>query len=518
MSYNELHMNEQIRKMLSEHGIQETASTEQLIEALMEDLSTYHREVEYQNEELRETQLTLELTNGYYHDLFADAPIGYIVYDEAGHITEVNTFCITFLQSTRHDLLNQLITDLIHPDSQDTFYLHNREIRQQGKANSCVISLLGVDKASYEVKFQSNMVTRGDNVFIRSAFIDVTQERIQARRIAFLTFTDQLTGLKNRTYFESEVVPSIGASTYPIGVLMCDANGLKITNDAFGHETGDALLRAASEVLQATCPDKSEVIRFGGDEFVVVIPRTHQQEMIHVIHEITKATQEKTINHVPLSLSIGYAIQPDTSSTLKVVLRQAENHMYQNKLLDSEQYHHVLINSIAQALFRTYPQHAAHAQLVQQISREIGIQMQLDQASLYALQLAANLHDIGMISLSIPPDICERDLPPDQRLYYRLHPERGYRILSSWLHHREVAEAVLSHHEAYDGSGYPLGLREEEIPLLARILALADHAAKYTNSHEDDGKDVLKQVQNLAGKQLDPHLVDYYLQFVGKRT
>jgi len=166
---------------------------------------------------------------------------------------------------------------------------------------------------------------------------DITERKNAEERIHYLSFHDSLTGLYNRAYLEEEIKRLDTERQLPIGIIMMDVNGLKLFNDAYGHQMGDQLLKTAADVLRKICRKEDLIARLGGDEFIVFLPKTSlgEVEVIRkrIIDECGK-TQIGTIS-LPLSMAIGICVKEKSEEDINKVFQEAEDRMYQNKLTES---------------------------------------------------------------------------------------------------------------------------------------------------------------------------------------
>ena len=295
-----------LKAVLTEEQFSSTQFEGKSAQDLLIELGVYHQELEYQNEELRRVQLALEESKQFYTDLFDHAPINYLIYDHDLLIKRANSECRDTLNV---DLEGHSFSQFIHPDSQDTFYLHIKAVEQSAQGKSSSLDLITANQKRLRVKIQSNLVYLYDKPMIRSAFIDLSKEYEQQRKIEFLTYRDQLTGLYNRTYFEQVLDEYALKDIFPLGLIIGDMNALKLANDTFGHELGDALLVALANVLEQNCPSDGLLFRLGGDEFLFLLPHTHEQKLLAIIRQIEQQCSRTKIGLVELSASFGHAIQ-----------------------------------------------------------------------------------------------------------------------------------------------------------------------------------------------------------------
>lgn len=347
-------------------------------------------------------------------------------------------------------------------------------------------------------------------------FRDCTEKKLKQREIEHLSYHDYLTGLYNRRFFEEELKRMNTERNLPLTIMMVDVNGLKLTNDAFGHKTGDLLLKSLAEVLESECRKDDIVSRIGGDEFVVLLPKTNNDETELIASRIYKAVSNKKINNIILSVSIGWSVKTESEEETEKVLSMAEDYMYRKKINESQSMRNQTVKIIMQTLNECNIREQIHSERVSKISRKIGEAMNLGNEELKNLETAGLMHDIGKIA--IDRNILNKSGKLSEAEYEEVkrHPEIGYHILKSVDLYTKIAEYVLLHHERWDGNGYPRGISGKEIPLVARIIAVADSyeamTAERPYQKTKSNKEALLEIERCAGTQFDPEVVKAFLK------
>lgn len=348
-------------------------------------------------------------------------------------------------------------------------------------------------------------------------FRDVTEEKRRQDEIYYMSYYDSLTGLYNRRFFEEEIKRIDTERNLPISIIMGDCNGLKLTNDTFGHSEGDKLLKKAAEAIKSACRADDIAARWGGDEFIILLPKTEKEEAEAMVKKIKSICSNMKIDSINVSISFGYDTKQSIGEDIFEILKSAEDYMYKHKVVEGNSMRGNIINTILNTLHEKNPREEKHSKRVSELCRRIGAAMELPEIEINKLKVCGLLHDIGKIAIE------EKVLNKTERLTdqewneIKRHPDIGYRILSSSSEMVELAQYILSHHERFDGTGYPRGLKQEEIPLLSRIIAVADSYDAMTNERTykkalDKDAAIEELIQN-KGTQFDPYVVDI---FIGK--
>lgn len=347
-------------------------------------------------------------------------------------------------------------------------------------------------------------------------FRDVTVEREKEERIKFLSYRDPLTGLYNRAFIEEQLTKLDVEQYYPLSILMGDLDGLKLINDAFGQQVGDQALIKTANLLHGFCPKHAVISRWGGDEFLVLLPNTSEAQVRVLCDRFKDLLATTQVADTQLRLSLGYATKDSTELSLNEVLQEAENNMYTTKLLGASSYRNVVLSSIKKSLFEKSDETEEHGQRMAGFCRKIGEKLGLSALQLDELEVFSMLHDIGKIGIS--EQILQKPgkLTEAEWAVMKKHPEIGYRIAQTVPELTNIADYILAHHERWDGQGYPNGLKAEEIPLLARILSVVDAYDAMTQDRSYRKAlsffEAQRELKKNAGTQFDPVIVNVFLR------
>lgn len=361
----------------------------------------------------------------------------------------------------------------------------------------------------------------GEVAGVVGLILDVTEKKKVEENLKRLSFRDILTGLYNRTYFEKKAKELLNEKYLPVGVIMGDANGLKLVNDTLGHSQGDELLKLIANVLRDVCNKKEQLIfRTGGDEFVILIPNTNDYECESIIRKIFK--QCKTYKHdlIDVSISLGSAITDNVNKSIYDALKEADDNVYRQKLLQKNSLNSSMMYSLQMGLQAKSLETEEHTDRVLKHSLAIGEKLMLPISVMDELTIVAKLHDIGKIGISEEILLKSTNLTEKEFEIVKTHAEKGYRIIKASSQLDNVAKGVLAHHERWDGTGYPLKLKGESIPLTSRIISIADSYDVMTNNtiykRPLSKKDAIEEIIRCSGKQFDPHIVNVFVEYLGE--
>jgi len=353
-------------------------------------------------------------------------------------------------------------------------------------------------------------------IYVQSVGRDITEQKSAQERLTYLSQHDSLTGLYNRLYFEQELKRH-ELSTNSVGLIMCDVDGLKLVNDTLGHEQGDRLLRVVSALMKSCFRGDDILARVGGDEFAAIVPNATSKLLEDRVKSIRNAVKSHNENHhdFPVSISLGYALRQNPEVPMLEVFKEADDNMYREKLHSGRSARSAIIQTLLGALEARDYFSEGHAERLQLLAERTARALGLPDRAVNDLRLLAQFHDIGKVG--IPDSILfkEGKLTDEEYRIMKRHCEIGHRIALSAPELVLISDGILKHHEWWNGEGYPLGLKGEEIPLECRIMSIADAYDAMTNdrpyrraiSHQE----AVEELRRKAGTQFDPAVVEVFI-------
>ncbi len=438
--------------------------------------------------------------------------------DPSGIIKYISPSCKTVLGIDSANLVGRPFFDHIHPDD---IVIAMADFNNAANSGSPV-------SAQYRLRHAAGhwLWTEGVSKAVRdeigavcgiiTSCRDITGRKRIEQQLKYQAIRDPVTGLHNRTYFEIEMARLTDPDLHPVGLIVCDLDGLKYINDTLGHDIGDQLLANLADLIRDPFRANEVVARIGGDEFAVILPKADEASLAAGRARIIAAIEAYNAKNptIPLCVSVGTAI---TGPTLGIngLFKEADNSMYREKLLSQHSSRRYVVQALKKALEVRDFVTEGHATRLRDLTLRLAKACGFPDYKQTDICLFAKFHDIGKVG--IPDHILFKpeNLTVGELKVMRSHAEIGHRIAVSTPDLEPIADWILKHHEWWNGKGYPLGLKGEKIPVECRMLAIADAYDAMTNDRPYrkaiSQAEALAEIKRCAGTQFDPELVDRFL-------
>ena len=465
----------------------------------------------------RDNNLKLLESEAKYRLLIENVSEGIIVIQD-GRIRYSNPATREMFQYSQEELFSAPFPVFVYRDDREMIInSYNKRMRGETVADRFQLRVLRKDRSVIWIELSVVKLQWEGRAATLNFVTEITERKKTEDMILHMSYHDALTGLYNRTFFEkTEQIPT-RPENLPLTYIMADVNGLKMTNDAFGHIAGDQLLKLVTTIIAKSLRKQDLFFRVGGDEFVMLLPNTDEVMAQHVIKRLQSKIKATKTEHLVLSVSFGAATQRKVEETLSYIGMKADNFMYASKLTESNEMKHQTLNRIIASLDDEIPGEKEHCKRVQQLCFEIGSELNLNSSELKNLSLAAGMHDIGMIGIDKTLSLKPGRLNDVEWAEFKRHPEIGYQILRQMSDLANISEIVLSHHERVDGQGFPRGITSSEIPLAAKILTIADFydAIRFKETGPQHSKQkAIELIHESIGKQFDENIATTLIELI----
>ncbi len=356
------------------------------------------------------------------------------------------------------------------------------------------------------------------NIYI--GITDYTEKQQSRRKEQHTSQYDMLTNAHYRHSLDRALQEMDRPENLPLTLIMLDVNGMKLTNEAFGYSEGDELLKKCTVIINSASPVDSKLFRMNGDEFLLLCPLCGNNAKQEILSKIDTMCKEETESMIPPSFSIGIATKETENERITLLVKQAEQNLYANRIEESAKFNASIIQNLKNLLSKKNFETSAHISRVKGLALSLADELGLNQEQKNTLSVAAEMHDIGKVA--IPDEILGKQGPLTEEEWdiVKQHPVTSYRIIYGLGDMYHIAEIVKCHHERFDGTGYPSGLKGSDIPLIARILTLVDSYDNMLNSpyvkRTMTQQDAIEEVKRCTGTQFDPQITDALLTIIKK--
>ena len=416
-----------------------------------------------------------------------------------------------------------------------------------------LVIVLGMDmfflpSSLANIYFQDDLILAG--VFFLTAWplgIYAKIERNHIEKLENMINIDGLTELYNHRYFCESLAEKIKIGerdNSPVSMIFIDIDYFKNYNDIYGHQKGDYLLKKLSEIIKSNIRNKDIAARYGGEEFAVILADTTEEEAVGIAEKLRKEIEkahfdgEENQPNGKVTASMGVSVYPDKAKSDMELIKSADDALYRAKFFYKnrvETYISILdeiksnidekdvelvtsiktLISVINAKDRyTY----GHVERVVAYGRMLADKLNLSENDKKILIYGAYMHDIGKINISKDILIKKMKLTNDEWEVLKQHPANGVEIIKSVKSLHMIIPLIINHHEKYDGTGYPNGVKGEEIPYLARILTVIDSFYAMTSNRPYNNRKTynegLIELERCSGTHFDPAIVKAFVDVI----
>ncbi len=448
-------------------------------------------------------------------------------------VLDLTTGCFTYVSPsvlslrgvTAEEAMREYIADTMTKESYDQFSAHLKKRvlefeNGSGEAKHSVVEIEQFTKdgstvsTEISIKLRLNVYGGLEAVGISR---DITTRKSSERKILYLNQHDPLTDLYNRRFYTDQMEILNTPENLPLSMVLIDVNGMKLMNDAFGHMVGDKLLVNFAQVLRTSLRTTDIAARIGGDEFVLLLPKTNEEAAGRIVERIKAALANAMVEEVAITASFGIAAKQTVEEDFSDVYRAAEDNMYRDKLVGNRQLKTDLLRQILANLYRKSDVERRHSESVSRLCMAVGRELRMDYGEIEKLGVVGLYHDIGKVALDESLINKPGELNEEEMAELSKHPEISYQILRSFAGMGEVAESVLLHHRRVDGAGYP-DVNAKELPIEARILSVAEAYDMMTGAYPFSPvltvDQAIRELESNSDSQFDGDIVRVFIDRV----
>ncbi len=366
---------------------------------------------------------------------------------------------------------------------------------------------------------QFGLLRDAQNKLIGKLFVfhDVTSARQTYFELENSMLFDSVTGFYNKQSFYTQIPQWNNPEYWPVSIVVCNVDGMRAINEGYGTAYGDGVMREVSRYIRRRVGENTFCAKIDNGDIVIALEQTINADAGDLMEAI-KGEILDFYESMPVSIEYGIATKEDRELSVEKAMQNARASMQNKKMLKEKSASSSIVDSLKQTLCESDYQTEAHVERTRKMCARLGREMGLEDAVIGKLELLAVLHDIGKVA--IPQDIIKKKgkLTPEERSIIEQHTVKGYRIAKSSPELSEVADGILSHHERWDGTGYPNGLAGEEIPLIARVISAVDSHDVMVNDRPYHKampeKDAIAELRRCSGTQFDPNIVEVFTKLL----
>lgn len=465
-------------------------------------------ELIYSNNKKIESLEELRKNEEHYRLLFTNVPSGIIHYNTNGEIISCNDEFVQIIGSSRKKIIGLDMSKL--PNTKMVKAVEDSLMGKKGFYHGYYTSITANKETFIDAKFSA--IFNNDDIIGGIGVIqDLTDRKKAEEKINAIKNTCPITGLRNRKVFEEDIVSNKFVDAYPLVYSIISINKFQFIIDTMGYLTSEMLLKEIANILTSNAPSTSFVYKIADHDFAIISP---QKSVLNCgrLMDIVRGKVDKIKGYSsPINVAIASIQVPNADADWTRLDSELRSTLLSEKFYAEDSITKRTIDVLMASLFEKSPREKLHSDRVSKLSANIARKMNVPSIAIEKLRLAARLHDIG--KLNIDSQVLEKpsSLTDEEYEQVKMHSETGFRILSSVEDYKELSLIVLAHHEKYDGSGYPRGLKGKKIPFESRIICIADAFDAIVNDRPYRAgapiENAIQEISNCKGTQFDPDIV-----------
>ena len=392
---------------------------------------------------------------------------------------------------------------------------------KKGETIKAEMQIITRDAANVSIEAFMIYIKTPSNEYIYMSARDISIRKLREKEILYRSRYDEITNVANRAYF-NEVMSKLLAipESYPICYLMADINGLKLTNDVFGHAKGDELIIKVSSVLNSCCRSNDTVARIGGDEFAILFTNTDAKTAAALIERINKKLDTEKYDGVKPSIAMGYAIKEsiEDETDFCEIIKKADDMMYANKSASREKNRKIFLKNILGKLYEISPEEMIKDKKLRTLADKFKKIYDVDSTTEKQLNKLITYVNIGKLITARSEWNMNGENLHNLRFSRKLLENTA--VILTIISHSErniiSTEDLYSINENWDGSGEKYGTAGEEISLSIRIFKII-YDIYYLKTHKEivgvlTDEEVIELIRSESGKRYDPKLCECRLE------
>ena len=435
-----------------------------------------------------------------------------IVFDYDGWLTDFSSSILKVMPNAHFNVGSMTIEDFVKSSN----FIGFRPVDSDQEFEWT--TRIGGEDRTYSIKYCCMVDSKGRSLGKIFVFHDITSMRATYFNLERSLLYDPLTGLYNKQSYLQQVVQWDNSKYWPVAVAVCNINGLKLINNQYGTAFGDAVMKQLAYFVKMHTKDDSFIAKLEDGDILAVLEETSYNEAVEICEDIKKDLEGFYGRDVLIHMEYGVAVKEDGITSMEQILTEAKSSMQNKKMLRDNSMSSSLVDSLKQTLSESDYETEEHVERTREMAARLGKALNLSDTDIGKLELLAIMHDIGKVAIPHQVLLKKGKLSDEEFEIMKQHTVKGYRIANASPELSGIADCILSHHEKWDGTGYPNKLKGEEIPLLARIISAVDshdvmvHDRPYHHAMPEE--DAIKELRRCAGTQFDPHVIEVFTKLL----